>query len=96
MSSPALVFEGVSKSYGSNEAAVGLDLSVSRGELVTLIGPSGCGKSTALRLMAGLERPDSRPDPDRRRGGRRTAVPSCSPSTVGSGSSSRTTRSSRT
>ena len=59
MSSPALVFEGVSKSYGSNQAAVGLDLSVSRGELVTLIGPSGCGKSTALRLMAGLERPDA-------------------------------------
>jgi iron(III) transport system ATP-binding protein len=56
---PALVFEGVGKSYGSIPAAVDLDLVVQRGELVTLIGPSGCGKSTALRLMAGLERPDS-------------------------------------
>lgn len=59
MSSPALVFEGVGKSYGAVTAADGLDLVVQRGELVTLIGPSGCGKSTALRLMAGLERPDS-------------------------------------
>jgi iron(III) transport system ATP-binding protein len=59
VSSPALVFEGVTKSYGATPAAVGLDLSVSRGEIVTLIGPSGCGKSTALRLMAGLERPDA-------------------------------------
>ncbi|GGO85643.1 ABC transporter ATP-binding protein [Nocardioides phosphati] len=58
MSSPALVFEGVGKSYGSIPAAVDVDLEVQRGELVTLIGPSGCGKSTALRLMAGLERPD--------------------------------------
>ena len=58
MSTPALVFEDVSKSYGRTPAAVGLDLTVERGEIITLIGPSGCGKSTALRLMAGLERPD--------------------------------------
>jgi iron(III) transport system ATP-binding protein len=55
---PALVFEGVSKSYGAVPAARDLDLSVHPGEMVTLIGPSGCGKSTALRLIAGLERPD--------------------------------------
>ncbi len=59
MNTPALVFAGVGKSYGATPAAVDLDLEVQRGELVTLIGPSGCGKSTALRLMAGLERPDS-------------------------------------
>ena len=56
---PALVFEGVSKSYGAVPAARDLDLSVHPGEMVTLIGPSGCGKSTALRLIAGLERPDA-------------------------------------
>lgn len=55
---PALVFEGVSKSYGDVPAACSLDLSVLPGEIVTLIGPSGCGKSTVLRLIAGLERPD--------------------------------------
>ncbi|RYP82392.1 ABC transporter ATP-binding protein [Nocardioides guangzhouensis] len=58
-STPALVFEGVSKSYGATQAARDLDLSVLPGEMVTLIGPSGCGKSTALRLIAGLERPDA-------------------------------------
>jgi len=58
MSGPALVFERVSKSYGDVVAARSLDLSVEVGELVTVIGPSGCGKSTALRLIAGLERPD--------------------------------------
>jgi iron(III) transport system ATP-binding protein len=58
VSGPALVFEGVQKSYGSVVAARSLDLSVEVGEIVTMIGPSGCGKSTALRLIAGLERPD--------------------------------------
>ena len=59
MSGPALVFEGVTKSYGDVLAARSLELSVEVGEIVTMIGPSGCGKSTALRLIAGLERPDS-------------------------------------
>jgi len=59
MSTPSLVFDSVAKSYGDVVAARSLDLTVQPGELVTLIGPSGCGKSTALRLIAGLERPDS-------------------------------------
>lgn len=54
----ALVFEGVSKHYGSAVGANALDFSIPAGELVTVIGPSGCGKSTTLRLAAGLERPD--------------------------------------
>ncbi|MFC6750212.1 ATP-binding cassette domain-containing protein [Deinococcus aquaticus] len=36
-----------------------LNLRVESGELLTLLGPSGCGKTTTLRLIAGLERPDS-------------------------------------
>jgi spermidine/putrescine transport system ATP-binding protein len=37
----------------------GLDLDVAAGEFVTLLGPSGCGKTTTLRIIAGLESPDS-------------------------------------
>ncbi|WP_297470174.1 ABC transporter ATP-binding protein [Thermococcus sp.] len=36
-----------------------VDLSVKDGELLTFLGPSGCGKTTTLRIIAGLERPDS-------------------------------------
>jgi iron(III) transport system ATP-binding protein len=52
--------EGLTKTYaGSTEPAVKcIDLTVSEGELVTLLGPSGCGKTTTLRCIAGLEMPD--------------------------------------
>ena len=56
---PALLLEGVTKAYGDVTAVRELDLAVAHGEIVSLIGPSGCGKSTALRLVAGLERPDA-------------------------------------
>src|SRR5471032_1750917 len=49
----------VSKSYGPVEAVSGLSLSISDGEFVVLLGPTGAGKTTTLRLIAGLELPDS-------------------------------------
>ena len=51
--------EGLVRAFGPGRPAVSVgELSVERGEVMTVVGPSGCGKSTTLRLLAGLERPD--------------------------------------
>lgn len=50
--------DNVSKSFGATLAVQGLSLAVAHGEFVVLLGPTGAGKTTALRLIAGLERPD--------------------------------------
>jgi len=54
-----LRLEGITKSFGRIAVLRGLDLSVDRGEFITLLGPSGCGKTTILRIIAGLESADS-------------------------------------
>ena len=51
---PALRFERVSHSYGSNRALASLSLEVARGETVALLGPNGAGKSTMISLLLGL------------------------------------------
>jgi nitrate/nitrite transport system ATP-binding protein len=52
-----LRIEGVGMSFGAFDAITGIDLTIERGEFVSLIGHSGCGKSTLLNLVAGLLRP---------------------------------------
>ncbi|MEU8621635.1 ectoine/hydroxyectoine ABC transporter ATP-binding protein EhuA [Streptomyces sp. NPDC048623] len=52
----AVRFDRVTKRYGDHTVLDGLDLTVGRGERVTLIGPSGSGKTTILRLLMTLER----------------------------------------
>jgi iron(III) transport system ATP-binding protein len=50
-----VVFEGVSKRYGSFAAVDNVSFRIEPATLVTLLGPSGCGKTTTLRMVAGLE-----------------------------------------
>lgn len=54
-----VVLEDLNRRFGSTRAIDGVSLDVGLGEFVALLGPSGCGKTTLLRLIAGLERPDS-------------------------------------
>ena len=54
-----LLVAQVQKNFGSHKALKGVDLEVREGEFFTLLGPSGCGKTTLLRIIAGLELPDS-------------------------------------
>jgi len=55
----AIELRAVTKAYDGRTAIDDISLSIERGERVALAGPSGCGKTTILRLLAGLEVPDS-------------------------------------
>src|SRR5689334_25135487 len=56
----AVSLRGATKTYDNVVLALGaLDLTVRKGEFISLLGPSGCGKSTALRIIAELTAPSS-------------------------------------
>ncbi|WP_259548100.1 ABC transporter ATP-binding protein [Heyndrickxia sp. FSL K6-6286] len=50
-----LTINNLRKSYGANEVLQGIDLTVSRGEIIGYIGPNGAGKSTTVKIILGIE-----------------------------------------
>src|SRR5947207_807942 len=56
---PLLSLKNLSKRFDKTAAVADVSLEVERGEFFGLLGPSGCGKTTTLRMIAGLEQPDS-------------------------------------
>src|SRR5712672_1553944 len=55
---PAILVEGLTKSFGEVRALRGIDLSVPRGTVLGVLGPNGAGKTTAVRILTTLLRPD--------------------------------------
>ena len=49
----------IRKSFGTLEVLKGIDLTITRGEVVSIVGPSGAGKTTLLQILGTLDRPDS-------------------------------------
>ena len=58
-SEPAIVIQDVTKSFGAQRVLDGISLNVKRGETVAVLGRSGTGKSVLLRIIVGLQTPDS-------------------------------------
>jgi len=63
LDTPKLLVQHVTKTFGSGrqslETLATIDLTVAKGEFVSIIGPSGCGKSTLFNIIAGVEEPTS-------------------------------------
>lgn len=51
--------QGITKSFGSLQVLKGIDLTIGRGEIVSIVGPSGAGKTTLLQIMGTLDKADT-------------------------------------
>ena len=54
-----LRLQNITKSFGDTQVLRGISIDIRQGEFITFLGSSGCGKTTTLRIIAGLEEPDS-------------------------------------
>jgi lipopolysaccharide export system ATP-binding protein len=54
-----LIAEGIGKSYKGRQVVRGVDLRISRGEVVGLLGPNGAGKTTSFYMIVGLVQPET-------------------------------------
>ena len=54
-----LRLQDITKSFGETQVLRGISIDIRQGEFITFLGSSGCGKTTTLRIIAGLEEPDS-------------------------------------
>ncbi|QHQ60938.1 polyamine ABC transporter ATP-binding protein [Anaerocolumna sedimenticola] len=59
MGETILNLQKITKRFGDTKVLKGIDLTIEKGEFITFLGPSGCGKTTTLRIIAGLETPDT-------------------------------------
>ncbi len=51
--------QGINKSFGTLQVLKNIDLTISKGEIISIVGPSGAGKTTLLQIMGTLDKPDS-------------------------------------
>ena len=56
---PIIELRGLTKNFDDQQVLKGIDLTIYKNEILTLLGPSGCGKTTTLRIIAGFEEPSS-------------------------------------
>ncbi|MCK5912397.1 MAG: ABC transporter ATP-binding protein, partial [Desulfuromusa sp.] len=54
-----VILQNISKSFGSQVALADISLTIPDGSFVVLLGPTGAGKTTTLRMVSGLDKPDS-------------------------------------
>ena len=50
--------KNIHKSFGQLEVLKGIDLSIKKGEIVSIVGPSGAGKTTLLQIIGTLDKPN--------------------------------------
>ena len=59
MKDPIIQIKNISKAFENKNAIESIEMDIYEGEFFAIVGPSGCGKTTLLRILAGLETPDS-------------------------------------